>query len=220
MKLREKVHEYLLSIGYKQEDLSAFDSSSVYIAQEIAIYAHRGQKRVNGEDYVVHPFGVLQNYRDFVGIVDGDYFCLDEDLLVGECGIPYRGVQEVCLLHDVLEDTSVTIDEIEEFYDQMGLGSFFKLYVKNPLLLITHDDEDDYAVYIGRLMADVTASIVKFMDFANNMNPITLKEFGEKEVKRIYEYATYASILNTRWNFLEKIEKYRRLRAEKKKNNN
>ena len=220
MKLQQKVHEYLLSLGYKQEDLNAFDSSSVYIAEEIALYAHRGQKRANGEDYVVHPYGVLQNYRDFVGIVDGEYFCLDEDLLVGECGIPYSGVQEVCLLHDVLEDTDVTIDEIEEFYKDMGLGAFFNLYIKNPLLLITHDEKDDYFVYIGKIMADPTASIVKFMDFANNMNPLTLDTFEEKEIKRIYEYATYASILNSKWNFLANVKKYHELRAEKKKGQN
>lgn len=104
MTLKEKINEYLFQLNFSEEDIAQLDASSVYVAQQIALYAHRNQSRLNGDNYYVHPYNVLSLYRKFTGITD-DYFCVDLDLLVWECGIPYDGVQEVCLLHDVLEDT-------------------------------------------------------------------------------------------------------------------
>ena len=186
MKIKEKINDYLLKQNYTKEDIAFMDTSSVYLAEEIALYAHRNQKRLNGNAYVNHPFNVLNLYRSFTGIRENDYFCVDIDLLVGDCYIPYHGVQEVCVLHDVLEDTEVTIEEIEEIYNDLDLGHYFNLYVKTPLLIITHDKKEDYETYINKVLADPVASIVKFMDLANNMNPIELNEIGDFEVDKIF----------------------------------
>ena len=58
----KKIHEYLIGKGAKEEDLLKSDTSSVYLAMEIAEYAHRNQIRENGEDYVSHPYRVLEGY--------------------------------------------------------------------------------------------------------------------------------------------------------------
>ena len=63
-----KIHEYLIDKGADEETLLEWDSSSVYLAMEIMEYAHRNQKRENGEDYAEHPSRVLENYRKLVGI--------------------------------------------------------------------------------------------------------------------------------------------------------
>ncbi|MDD6994589.1 MAG: hypothetical protein SPH68_05395 [Candidatus Borkfalkiaceae bacterium] len=207
MRLLNKIHGFLQSIGCSEEEIDTYDSSSVYIAEEIALYAHRNQKRLNGEMYFRHPHRVLQRYRNFVGITEHDYFCVDVDLLA-ECNLPYNGVQEVCLLHDVLEDTTIAVEEIEEIFDYFSLDEFFKNSVKQPLLLVTHRPEDNYSDYIRKLLRNPVASMVKFMDMADNMDPSTLNVFGNKELERIQKYAAYAQLINSQWHFLENVIRY------------
>ena len=74
-----KIHEYLIDKGADEETLLEWDSSSVYLSMEIMEYAHRNQKRENGEDYAEHPSRVLENYRKLVGIKPNDYFCIDKN---------------------------------------------------------------------------------------------------------------------------------------------
>ena len=92
----KEIHDYLVSIGKKEEDLEQLDKFSVYLSMEIMEYAHRNQKRENGEDYANHPSRCLQNYRDLVGIIPDDYFCIDKDMMY-ENGVPYDGVQSLLL---------------------------------------------------------------------------------------------------------------------------
>ena len=63
MELLDKIHEYLKQLNYTDEDIEYFDTSSVYIAFEIANYAHRNQKRKNGASYLSHAINCLDNYR-------------------------------------------------------------------------------------------------------------------------------------------------------------
>ena len=209
MKIKERINEYLRKEGYTEEEIKFLDSSSVYIAHQISVYAHRNQTRLNGDNYFTHPYNVMQLYRNMVGIVENDYFCMDKDLLL-DCGLYYDGVQETCLLHDVLEDTDVTIEEIEEVFDEFSLGNYIRLYIKTPLLLITHDKKDDYSTYISKLIVDPVASIVKFMDLSDNINPSTLTCFGDFEKERIFKYVIYNKFINDVWHFLEKADTYRK----------
>ena len=217
MKIKEKINEYLRNVGYTDEDISVLDSSSVYIAQQISAYAHRNQKRLNGDNYFAHPYSVMELYRKMVGIVENDYFCVDVDLMY-DCDIPYDGVQEVCLLHDVLEDTDVGMDEIEEVFADLGLDKYFQLYIKTPLLLITHDKTEDYPTYIAKLIDNPVASLVKFLDMADNLNPIGLTSMGDFEFERISKYAYFNKIINDVWHFLENADKYRKAFNSKRNN--
>ncbi len=208
MKLLDKIINHLTEIGFSQADVDNVLSSSVHIAQGIAMYAHRNQRRVNGMLYVTHPYSVMQKYRKLVGIVENDPFCLHTELLTEECNIPYEGVQECCLLHDVLEDTSVTLEEMEELFDGFSLGSYFRVHIKPALLLLTHDKDEDYFTYVGKLLHNRVASVVKLMDMADNMDVSTLDCLGNNEVERIQRYAACAKMINDKWHFLENAQKY------------
>lgn len=211
MNIKDKINEYLTKEGYTEKEINFLDSASVYVAHQIAVYAHRNQKRLNGDNYFMHPYKVLQLYRDLTGIVENDYFCIDMDLMVGECDIPYDGVQETCLLHDVLEDTDVTIEEIEEVFEGLSLGDYFRRNIKTPLLLITHDKNEDYDTYVGKLIDNQVAALVKFMDMAENLNPSSLTSFGDFEFSRMVKYAYFCKLINDRWHFLENADRYRKL---------
>ncbi len=71
----------------KQADFLAIEKAYLYAAR-----AHAGQLRASGEDYIVHPLGVATILAELG---------LDTDTLVA------------ALLHDVVEDTGVTLDDIE-----------------------------------------------------------------------------------------------------------
>jgi (p)ppGpp synthase/HD superfamily hydrolase len=209
MKIKERINDYLRKEGYTEEEINFLDSASVYVAHQISVYAHRDQKRLNGDNYFTHPYNVMQLYRNIVGIIENDYFCMDKDLLE-DCGVPYDGVQETCLLHDVLEDTDVTIEEIEEVFEELSLGNYFRLYIKTPLLLITHDKKEDYNTYISKLIVNPVAALVKFMDMSDNMNPSGLTCFGDFEKDRLIKYVVFNKLINDVWHFLEKADTYRK----------
>ena len=68
------------------------DIALIQSAYELAHAAHEGQKRASGEDYIIHPLNVAKILTDLH---------LDEATI------------SAALLHDVVEDTTYTIEEIE-----------------------------------------------------------------------------------------------------------
>ena len=125
MKLSQKVYEYFLSIGAKPEDVQAYNSSSVYVAQAIAIYAHRNQKRLNGVPYVDHPFDVLEKYRALVGITPNDPFCLDSDLLA-ECRLPYEGCKKFVCCTTFWKTRKLRLRKLKNTSTKWGLNRILK----------------------------------------------------------------------------------------------
>ena len=204
-----KIHEYLIDKGADEETLLEWDSSSVYLSMEIMEYAHRNQKRENGEDYAEHPSRVLENYRKLVGIKPNDYFCIDEDMMAHNL-IPYDGVQEVCLLHDVIEDTDFTIEELREIYIECGFEKYFDLYIEDALRKITHDKSMDYGEYIKICLKNPISAIVKMMDLQDNLRVIDLIDLNEDKYNRAKGYLSWILVINDKYHFLENANKYRK----------
>ena len=204
-KLNQRIREHL---GYAENEYVAAINGTVDIALAISLYAHRNQQRENDTPYYVHPFSCMTLYRNFVGIVEGKHDCIDLDLM--DCyDIPFHGVQEVALLHDVLEDTDVTIDEIEEVFEEFGEKTYFNLYIKQALLLITHNKSESYEVYIDKLLGNPIASICKMMDLTDNMNMLGLRRLTDTELNRTIRYAKYFKQINDKWRFLTNVSLYR-----------
>lgn len=202
------IHEYLCLKGFLEDDLFECDQSSVYLAMEIMEYAHRNQKRVNGENYALHPSRVLQNYRNFIGLNPDKIFTIDVDLLYKN-GIPFDGVQEVCILHDVIEDTEFSIKDLKQIYDDCGFKKHFELYLEDALKRITHDEAMDYEEYIKIVLQNPISAIVKMMDLQDNLRVIDLLDFNERNYKRAQEYLGWIYVINNAYHFLEKGQKYR-----------
>ena len=205
----KKIHDYLLSSGVKEDKLKRSDESSVYLAMEIMEYAHRNQKRENGEDYANHPSRVLFNYQNLVGIdPDALFGDIDTDLMYKH-NIPYDGVQEVCLLHDVIEDTELTLEDIKDIYVDCGFEVYFKLYIEDALKRITHDKSVPYLDYIKICLENPISAIVKMMDLQDNLRVIDLVELNDDNYKRSHDYLYYIYIINDIYNFLENVKSYR-----------
>ena len=197
--LHERIREYL---GYTADEYEKAVQGTVDIALAISIYAHREQQRENGKPYYVHPIACRELYRNFVGIIDGEYDCIDLDLM--DCfNIPFHGVQEVALLHDVLEDTDVSLNEIGEVFEEFWEKTYFNLYIKQALLLITHDKSESYEIYIDKLLVNPIASLCKMLDMTDNMNMFGLACLQDKELQRTIGYAKYFKQINDKWHFIE-----------------
>lgn len=207
--LNQKMKEFFTNRGFTESQYEEMLTNSVNISLIIAHYAHRNQFRDNGNSYSVHPYSCLNLYRNFVGIEENSYDCIDLDLMY-KYNIPFEGVQEVALLHDVLEDTEVTLDEIEEMFNEFGLASYFEIYIKNALVLITHDKSESYEIYIDRMLVNPVASICKMMDLTDNMNMLGLATLNDSQLNRTIRYAKYFKQINDKWNFIENILLYKR----------
>ncbi len=102
----------------------------------LAAEAHRGQTDKLGEVYVRHVVRVAER--------------LDSD-----------EARLVALLHDVLEDTGVTADELRA----RGVPES----VIDHVVELTRRDGEAYEEYIGRLAGDDVARAVKLADLADNL---------------------------------------------------
>ena len=68
-KLKE-VESYLETLGYSLEEIKGIETNRISLASAIMLYAHQGQKRINGEPYYHHPQRVYFSLRDFIGADD------------------------------------------------------------------------------------------------------------------------------------------------------
>ncbi len=103
-------------------------------AMQVAYEAHHGQYDQNGVPYIFHPYHVAEQMTDEVSVC-------------------------VALLHDVVEDTSVTMEELE---------NIFPTEVTEVLRLLNHDPEVDYAAYVRAAAAHPVARRVKLADVMHN----------------------------------------------------
>ena len=92
----------------------------------------------------------------------------------------------VALLHDVLEDSNKY--EINDFY-------FLDEEQKEALLLLTHNDIDEYFEYVKRIRQNKISREVKLMDLKDNMNLKRLKDISKDDEKRLEKYRVARDIL-------------------------
>jgi len=133
--------------------------------------AHRGQKRLSGDDYIIHP--------------------LKTALFLSDMNLDSRAVS-AGLLHDVIEDTNITHEDLaKEFGNEVaflvkGVTKLGKLeYSEQPLLKRVRS-EDHYNSLKRMFLAmaeDVRVILIKLADRYHNME--TLNHLPQPDQKRI-----------------------------------
>lgn len=131
-------------------------------AMQLCYDAHKGQTDKSGMPYVFHPFHVAEQMTDEVSTV-------------------------VALLHDVLEDTPVTLAELARY----GFGED----ITGPLMLLTRSKGTSYFDYIRKIKNDPVARAVKLADLTHNSNLARLEKVSEKDIERQRKYARAIEIL-------------------------
>lgn len=128
----------------------------------------KGMTDKDGEPYVMHCLRVMMGASD-------------------------PKAQLIGLMHDLVEDTEVTLDDLTA----MG----FDPAVVEGVALVTHLDEDSYAEYVVRLKQNDLARQAKLSDLRDNsaMNRVLYREeLVERDLKRIQRYILSYQFLSDR----------------------
>ena len=124
------------------------------LALQIAKEAHAGQVDKAGKDYILHPITVASY--------------MDTDV-----------EKTIAYLHDVLEDTSVTVDE---------LRNHFSNEIVDTVITLTHRKDESYFEYIQRISKSKLAKKVKVADLLHNLDITRIKEPTKQDYKRLEKY--------------------------------
>ena len=130
-------------------------------ALKLCFEAHKDQTDKNGMPYVFHPFHLAEQMKD-------EYTTC------------------IALLHDVVEDTDTTIEQ---------LSQIFPKEVTNAVALLTHDEDVPYFDYVKAIKKDPLALKVKLADLKHNSDITRLDTIDEKALKRMEKYKKALLIL-------------------------
>ena len=124
--------------------------------------AHKNQTDKAGLPYVFHPFHLAEQM-------------MDEKTTVA------------ALLHDVVEDTDTTLDDLRK----MDFGDD----VIDALTLLTHDERVPYMDYVAEIKKNPIARAVKLADLRHNSDLTRLDVVDEKALKRVEKYKKAIALL-------------------------
>ena len=171
------------------------DADLIRRAYELADAAHKGQKRVSGEDYISHPLAVAK---------------ILTDLQIDDITI------SAAILHDVVEDTTHTLDEMRELFgDEVamlidGVTKLGRIQYKSK----EEQQLESYRKMFLAMAKDIRVIMIKLADRLHNMR--TLKYMREDKQKRIARetieiYAPLANrlgISNVKWELEDLCLRY------------
>ena len=132
-------------------------------AKSIMKMAHNGQFDKGGKDYYLHPLRVAQEAKR---LLHTEY-----DKFIGEC---------VALLHDVIEDSNFTADDL--------VNEKFELDIVSRVVCMTRHDGESYMNYIKRIGEDNICRIIKMCDLKDNMDITRLDKIKDEDLDRIKKY--------------------------------
>ena len=124
-------------------------------ALNICFDAHKDQKDKSGLPYVFHPFH------------------LAEQMETEETTI-------VALLHDVIEDTDITLEDLS--------AEGFSKSVIEAIALMTHSDDVNYMAYVRGIKKNPIAATVKLADLRHNSDLSRLDVVDEQALRRRETY--------------------------------
>jgi GTP pyrophosphokinase len=146
---------------------------------EFATAAHKGQSRkYSGIPYITHPIAVakiaLEKKKKSLGSLWGTKgFEYVEDFILS-----------VGYLHDVLEDTHVTEDELRQFL--MPLAGDMADYLVYVVSLLTKKKDFDLIKYLDGIKSDSFAVVVKIADNEHNISD--LKDQKKLDYYKLIKY--------------------------------
>lgn len=142
-------------------------------AIEIAVEAHRGQIDKAGKEYILHPMRVMLRGRN------------DTEMIVG-------------ILHDVVEDTPITIDmlRLEGFSED----------ILTAIECVTKRRGESYGTFIDRVLTNPLATQVKLYDMEDNMNRDRIPYPTPKDEARFRKYEKYHKVI------LQQLKEYQKAR--------
>ncbi len=134
-------------------------------AIEIAARTHAGQLDKGGAPYILHPLRVMLRVAP--------------------------GVQQiVAVLHDVVEDSAVTFEDLER--------EGFSAEVISGLRAVTKVEGESYEDFVARAALDPVGKAVKLADLMENSDLSRIAEPSQKDMERVEKYGRAIQYLMAR----------------------
>ena len=145
-------------------DFANHNDARVRKAFAVARAAHAGQVDKGGVAYINHPLTVAANVGE------------DTSAII------------VALLHDTVEDSAITLDELQAEIPLTAAES-------EALRLLTHDDATPYLEYVAQIKTNALAAKVKIADLKHNADLSRIPEHTAKDLERVAKYRRALDIL-------------------------
>lgn len=141
-----------------------YTAQMLEVAIRLATNAHGGQFDKAGQPYILHPLRVMLSMMT-----------IEEKI--------------VAVLHDVVEDTDVTLE---------NLKMFFPDEIVDAIETLTHREGENYHDYIMRIsQGSSLARRVKMADLRDNMNRDRIPFPSERDLRRWAKYETAYKVLTS-----------------------
>ena len=181
-------YKELLRISY--QTLTDDDKKLIRKAFDVAVDAHKDQRRKSGEAYIFHPIGVAK-------------------IVASEIGLGARSIA-AALMHDVVEDTDVTVEDIEKMFNPKiahlveGLTKIAQ--VKKDMNISMQ--AENFRKMLLTLNDDVRVILIKIADRLHNMQTMdSMPDYKQVKIasETLYIYAPLAHRLGL-YNIKTKLE--------------
>lgn len=183
-----KEYKELLKISY--QTLSDADKKLIRKAFDVAVDAHKDQRRKSGEAYIFHPIAVAK-------------------IVASEIGLGATSIA-AALMHDVVEDTDITVEQIEEWFNPKIakiVEGLTKMALLEPDSHISMQAEN-YRKMLLTLNDDVRVILIKIADRLHNMQTMeSMADYKQAKIasETLYIYAPLAHRLGL-FNIKTKLE--------------
>ena len=181
-------YKELLRISY--QTLSAEDKKIIRKAFDVAVDAHKDQRRKSGEAYIFHPIAVAK--------------IVARDIGLGATSIA------AALMHDVVEDTDITVQDIEKMFNPKiaqlveGLTKIAKVKTDQEISI----QAENFRKMLLTLNDDVRVILIKIADRLHNMQTMgSMVDYKQAKIasETLYIYAPLAHRLGL-YNIKTKLE--------------
>lgn len=129
--------------------------SDVEKAISLALEAHKNQKDKAGKPYILHPLRLAFKFQN------------EEQMIVAT-------------LHDVIEDSDLSIRDLER--------SGFSLEVINAIDCLTKRPGESYESFILRVSGNELARLIKIEDIKDNLDLTRLSKLSDEDLERVRKY--------------------------------
>jgi GTP pyrophosphokinase len=170
-----KQYKELLKLSYRI--LSREDKKLIRSAFDVAVDAHKHQRRKSGEAYIFHPIAVAK-------------------IVASEIGLDATSIA-AALLHDVIEDTKYTFTDIEQLFGEtvarivQGLTKISKMPYEGDVSL----QAENFRKMLLTLNEDIRVIIIKIADRLHNMQTMdAMPSYKQEKIasETLYIYAPMA----------------------------
>ncbi len=152
------------------------DITTIHRAFEFADHAHEGQRRKSGEPYIIHPIAVAQ--------IVAEELKLDSESI------------EAALLHDVIEDTGATHEDVARLFSPTVADLVEGVSKLTRIQYATKEDEqmENLRKMLLAMSKDIRVILIKISDRLHNMRTMEYQSPAKQRQKSLETMEIYAPI--------------------------